>query len=157
MSVMAARVHPAGDGGPVLSGCPFRDRQAVHVRTQQDGRPGSSRVQVRDDPTAADPGPGHETEVGQEAVHDRRGAVLLEAQLRMRMQIASDGDEVGLHGPYLGIHEVIGEAHHGYGPPWGQKTEERRIRESSRWRSMASWAASGSRAEMASTMARCDR
>ena len=86
----AAGVHAAGNGRAVLSPLDLLHGQGVHVGAQQDrAAVGSRGPQPADHAGAADARPDLDTESGQRRLDDAGGAMLLEAELRMAVQVAA--------------------------------------------------------------------
>ena len=92
MAVMAAGVHPARLRRGVGQTRRLRDRQRVHVRAQADRAAAGSRPEHADHAGRGDAGVDLvEAEAAQLLGDQRRGAGLLEAELRMGMEVAAPG------------------------------------------------------------------
>ena len=90
--VVAAGVHHAGDGGRVREAGVLLQRQGVEVGAQRDAA--IAVADVADEAGAAGERAGFETGRHQLAGHERRGAVLGAAELGVRVQGATPGDDV---------------------------------------------------------------
>ena len=86
VAVMAAGMHYALARRVVGELVGFFDRQGIHVRSQPDRRP-IAGLQYADDPRLADVAMNRAAELSELLRHEIRGAMLLEAELGMCMQI----------------------------------------------------------------------
>ena len=95
VAVMAAAVHAPFVARLVRERVLLLHRQRIHVGAQAHRAPaaGARAVDHRDDPGLADPDVMLDAQRRQPFLHDARGSMLLEAQFRMRMQVAADGGE----------------------------------------------------------------
>ena len=95
VAVVTAAVHAAVVAGPVRDVVLLLHRQRVHIGAQSDpssGRVASSRNDG-DDAGAADTGVMPDRPCGQLVAYESRGAMLFEAQLGMRVEVAADVGE----------------------------------------------------------------
>ena len=105
MDVMPAGVHPARHGAGVGEARPLLDRQRVHVGPDGQGRPGPTADQRADHSRAADPSLDRNAEAAQLLGHERGGPHLLEGQLGMSVDVASQPDQ-----PRVQFGHAIGES-----------------------------------------------
>ncbi len=98
VSIVAAAVHPAVVTRFVRELVFLLHRQRVHVGTQADGTAAGVRPAAnhRNDTGLADSGVVLDSECRESFADDFRGSVLLEAQLRMHVQVAAHGREFGV-------------------------------------------------------------
>ena len=97
---MTAAVHPAVVAGAMREGVFLLHRKRIHVGPERDGVGSDGRIGGLDPAHHAGAGkPVHERDAvgGQLALDDRRGIRFLEAELRIRMQLASDPDDGRQH------------------------------------------------------------
>jgi hypothetical protein len=92
------------------------DRQRVHVGADRQHGTGAAALDQADDTGPADTGAVADAQALKLARDDAGGAHLLEAEFRMRMDVAADFDQGGLD-PLGGVADrggrVIGEGHDG--------------------------------------------
>ena len=72
------------------------DRESIHVGPQQDGR-SRAVTQDTDHAGAANPGGDLEVELREPLRHQGRGALLLKAELRMRVQLSVQTEQCRIH------------------------------------------------------------
>jgi hypothetical protein len=98
VTIVAARMHASGVAGAMLEGVGLLDRQRVHVGAQADRAGRTAVAQHADHPGAADAAMHLDAE-GLEALRDQPGrAALGEAELRMGVDVAAPGGELGVVG-----------------------------------------------------------
>ncbi len=96
VDVVAAGVHLAVDGARIGQAGLLVDRQRVHVGTDRERGSGPPALDRADDTGARDARPVRDAEPRQLACHDARGADLLEGEFGMGVEVAADGDQIGL-------------------------------------------------------------
>ena len=94
MSVVAAGVHHARTGGRISDVVLLFDRQRVHVGAERDRALAASRAQSADHAGAGDAAMHLDPELLELRGDEIRGAMLLESQLRMGVQIMPPRDHV---------------------------------------------------------------
>jgi len=94
--VMAAGVHDARPLGTVLRGDELRDRQGVHIGSQQRNRPRLSPHERSEDPRLPDAGPQlGEVELPEFGGDECSSIVLYHRELGTAMEVAPDAAQVG--------------------------------------------------------------
>ena len=95
VSVVTARMHRALAGRAVRNVADFIHRKAVHVGAQQRHRPGPSTLERRENARFPDAGTNLvEITRAQLAFDERRGLVLLERQLRVRVKVTAEANQL---------------------------------------------------------------
>jgi hypothetical protein len=95
MGIVTAGVHGAGDPGGVRDVVRFLDGEGVHIGTETDG--GASSAQVADHAGPANSRLDGQAQVAEDVGRELSGAVLLEPELRVGVDIAAPGDESPLY------------------------------------------------------------
>ncbi len=113
VDIVTAGVHEAGSGAGPGQAAGLLDRQSVHVGADGQHRAGAPALDQPDHPRLADLRLVRDAEPGQLLGDDAGGADLLEAELRVRVDIAPDLDQ-----PLL---DPLGEVADGGGGVVGQR------------------------------------
>ena len=87
--IVAARMHHARVGRRVRYAGGFGDRQRIHVRAQPDRSVGRSPCQRRNHPMTAHAGHERYPQFAQLRLHEQGRFLLLQRQLRVRMQVSA--------------------------------------------------------------------
>lgn len=93
-------------GARVVQAGLLPDRESVHVGPQHD-RGSGAVAQDGDHASAADPGGDVKVELREPLRHQGRGAMLLEAELRMRVQLSVQTERAGSRSGFSGIPEAM--------------------------------------------------
>ncbi|MND79213.1 hypothetical protein D3C80_709430 [compost metagenome] len=94
MSVMATCVHHTGITACIIEPGILDDRQGVHVRPDADGLAGVATLQCANDARTANAGCNVVAPLTEMVRHQSRGPCLLERQLRMGMNVATQSDKL---------------------------------------------------------------
>ena len=91
--VMTARVHTAIMGGSVRKGIELIQRQGIHIGAQANRALALAALEHPDHARARNAPMHLDAPLPQQAGNDLRGAMLVEAKLRVRVDVAPDLDE----------------------------------------------------------------
>jgi hypothetical protein len=116
VAVVTAGMHHAGLGRFVWQLVRFHDRQCVHVGAQPDRHRAVALAQHTDDTGATDCTVHLDAERFQLSCHDVRGAMLLEAELGVCVEILADRGQLRM----IGL-DAVERAHADYRNPDGGK------------------------------------
>ena len=94
VAVVATGMHPAGVARVVVKIVFLLDRQRVHVGTQADGSRTRAGAQHTDHSGLADAAVGFDAQRFEPRGHQRGGAMLLESEFRMGMDVAANRGNV---------------------------------------------------------------
>ena len=114
MAVVAAGVHAPGVAGMVGEVVLLVDRQRVHVGAQADRPLAGAGAQHPDHAGLADAAMGFDTEGFEALGHQRGGAVLLEGEFRVGVDVTADGGDLRVIGPerIQKVHDASRETAH---------------------------------------------
>src|SRR5712691_82377 len=106
---MAAGVHPALMRRAVGKGVGLEDRQAVHVRPEPDRARRVADPQPPDDPGLAEAAMHLDAEPGKPVGNEIGGALLLEAELGVGVNVAAESRQLVVKGanPIENVHLLI--------------------------------------------------
>ena len=94
VAVVPASMHLSGRAGGEIEPGVFFDGKSVHVGSEQYGRSWKSSLDVGSDPGAGNSGFGLKAQLSQEVGYYPGGAVLLESELGVLMEVSSEGHQL---------------------------------------------------------------